>query len=125
MNFKQHFTESKRKKIVDVNNLDLLEKQLLRKWRSNLKVGDVVDIYHNSGEIWIKDAPIREIEKLTVVNTDFYKNHQMENLYIKAGPIGTNAWHMYPRNYKPGDMTRKEVENLNISPEQVSTIHRI
>jgi len=124
MNFKQYFTESKRKKIVDGNSLDLLEKQLLRKWRSNLKVGDVVDIYHDNGTIWISDAPVKEIEHIAA-NKEMYDSYQMENLFIIAGPIGSNAWHMYPRGYKPGDMTRKEAEKHNISPEQVSTIHRI
>ena len=125
MNFKQFFAESKRKRIVDEDSLDLLEKQLLRKWRNNLKVGDVVDIYHHSGELWIPNAPIKEIEKLVGVDTEYYKNHQMEDLFIVAGPIGTNAVHMYPVGYKLGDMTKEEAKKHSISPEQVSTIHRI
>jgi hypothetical protein len=125
MNFKQYFTESKRKKVVDQGSLDLLEKQLLRKWRNNLKVGDIVDIYHNNGELWIPDASIIEIEKLMAVNTEYYKNYQMEDLFIEAGPVGVNACHIYPVGYKPGDITKKEAEKHNISPEQVITIHRI
>jgi len=99
--------ESKQRRKINLNNLTTLEKRLLRQWREELKVGDVVDIYHNSGEIWIPDAQIREIEKLMAVNTDMYNNYDMENLFIKAGPVGTNAGDMYPVGYKPGDMSKK------------------
>jgi hypothetical protein len=92
---------------------DKFEKQLLRQWREELKVGDHVDIYHRSkdvltNDIWFEDTALTEIEPLRA-NPDLYKQYEIENMFIKNGTIGTNAVNVFPVGYKPGDMTKKHL----------------
>jgi hypothetical protein len=93
--------------------LDKFERQLLRQWREELKVGDHVDVYHTNykdtlGDIWQEDSEITEIEPVRA-NSEMYKNYQIENMFIKTTSVGTNAVHTFPVGYKTGDMTKKHL----------------
>ena len=125
MNFKQYFTESvnwkrrkARKGVPPMPELSRSEKELLRQWRKTLKVGDHIDIIddkHYPPGILVDNEPIKKIEHIQG-NKQMVDNYEMEDLFIRAGFLGTNGIHFYPPGYMPGDMTKKQ-----LSPDTLNT----